>query len=393
MASRSSREGVTSHTAVKSLVVAVLLLIKVASPFGQGPDRARAEAAAKRATERIRALQAESDALASQEKTLLVELRQLELERQLKVEELTQVERNTRATQATLTATAARADALRKTVEAQRPDIDTRLAHLYKLGRAGYWRLMLDVDDLRTMGRAYRTASAMSHIDRERVEEHKKALAALATERSALEARARELTSLQDKGTRARAALDKAVAARRLLVDSIDARRDLNAQLTGELQGAQQRLQASIGQLDTGRSEPVALPLRPFRGALPWPARGALARAFGRQPASRFGTTAVRNGIELAAVEGQPVRAVHEGIVAYADQFTGYGNLVIIEHGDRAYSLYGYLNSLRVGRGDRVEAQAELGVSGRNPAGAPALYFELRVDGTAVDPLQWLKRR
>ena len=371
----------------------MLLLIKVAVPIGQGQDRAPAEAAGKRAAERIRALQAESDALASQEKTLLVELRQLELERQLKIEELTQVERDTRALQATLTATAARADTLRKTVEAQRPDIDTRLAHLYKLGRAGYWRLMLDVDDLRTMGRAYRTASALSHIDRERVEEHKKALTALAGERSALEARARDQKSLQDKAARARAALDKAVASRRLLVESIDARRDLNAQLTGELQGAQQRLQASIGQLYTGGGEPVGLPLRAFRGAVPWPARGGVARAFGRQPSARFGGSAVRNGIELSVAEGQPVRAVHEGIVAFADQFTGYGNLVIIEHGSKAYSLYGFLNSLQVGRGDRVEAQAELGVSGRNPAGAPALYFELRIDGTAVDPLQWLKRR
>lgn len=379
---------------MKTLGVAlVLLLIKVAVPVGQGQDRAQADAAAKRAAERIRALQAESDALASQEKTLLVELRQLELERQLKIEELTQVERDTRALQVTLTATAARAETLRKTVEAQRPDIDTRLAHLYKLGRAGYWRLMLDVDDLRTMGRAYRTASALSHIDRERVEEHKKALTALAGERSALEARARDLKSLQDKGARARAALDKAVASRRLLVESIDARRDLNAQLTGELQGAQQRLQASIGQLYTGGGEPVGLPLRPFRGAVPWPARGGVARAFGRQPTARFGSTAVRNGIELSVAEGQPVRAVHEGIVAFADQFTGYGNLVIIEHGDKAYSLYGFLNSLQVGRGDRVEPQAELGLSGRNPAGAPALYFELRIDGTAVDPLQWLKRR
>ncbi|MCA1559183.1 MAG: peptidoglycan DD-metalloendopeptidase family protein [Acidobacteria bacterium] len=379
--------------AANSLGVALLLLIKVAVPAGHGQDRAPAEVAAKRAAERIRALQAESDALASQEKTLLVELRQLELERQLKIEELTQVERDTRALQATLTATAARADTLRKTVEAQRPDIDTRLAHLYKLGRAGYWRLMLDVDDLRTMGRAYRTASALSHIDRERVEEHKRALTALAGERSALEARARDQKALQDKAARARAALDKAVASRRLLVESIDARRDLNAQLTGELQGAQQRLQASIGQLYTGGGEPVGLPLRPFRGAVPWPARGGVARAFGRQPTARFGGSAVRNGIELSVAEGQPVRAVHEGIVAFADQFTGYGNLVILEHGDKAFSLYGYLNSLRVGRGDRVDAQTELGVSGRNPAGAPALYFELRVDGTAVDPLQRLKRR
>jgi murein hydrolase activator len=94
----------------------------------------------------------------------------------------------------------------------------------------------------------------------------------------------------------------------------------------------------------------------------------------------------------VSLAEGQPVRAVHEGVVAYADQFTGYGNLVILDHGDGAYSLYGYLGPMDVTRGDRVDAQARLAASGRNPSGNPALYFELRVDGAAVDPLQWLKR-
>ena len=53
----------------------------------------------------------------------------------------------------------------------------------------------------------------------------------------------------------------------------------------------------------------------------------------------------VRNGIELSLPEGQPVHAVHEGTVAFADLFSGYGNLVIVDHGDKTYSLYGHLAS------------------------------------------------
>jgi septal ring factor EnvC (AmiA/AmiB activator) len=112
---------------------------------------------------------------------------------------------------------------------------------------------------------------------------------------------------------------------------------------------------------------------------------------FGRQP-SAFGNSISRNGVELSIAEGKPVRAVHEGTVAFADTFTGYGNMVIIDHGEAAYSLYGFLSSLEVARGDRVDQQAPIGTSGRNPSGNPALYFELRVDGKPVDPLQWLKR-
>ena len=78
--------------------------------------------------------------------------------------------------------------------------------------------------------------------------------------------------------------------------------------------------------------------------------------------------------------------------MAYADQFTGYGTLVIVEHGGGAFTLYGYLSSARVQRGQRVDVGTPVGVSGRSPAGNPGVYFELRVDGRPVDPLQWLQK-
>ena len=149
-----------------------------------------------------------------------------------------------------------------------------------------------------------------------------------------------------------------------------------------------------MAQLGGARVRPSALPLRPFQGALPWPAAGIVTSRFGRQkPTAASAPRIARNGIEIALGEGQTVRAVHEGVVAYADQFTGYGNLVIVDHGDGAYSLYGYLivAGRRPGRPSSTPRR-RLAASGRNPSGNPALYFELRVDGSRVDPLQWLKR-
>jgi septal ring factor EnvC (AmiA/AmiB activator) len=354
----------------------------------QAPARGkRPQTPAERASERIRQLQREAEALVAQESQLLVELRKLEIERQIKVEEVTSIERQQKETAHKLEDAAARADALQLIAEADRPDIEARLVQLYKLGRAGYWRLLFDVDDVRSLGRVYRTAAAMTHLDRERIQAHQRTLEALARERTTLEVRSKELAALEAQATRARAALDRAVQSRTALVASIDQRRDLNAQWTSELQAAQQRLQTSIAQLDD-----TSLPFRPFKGALPWPARGPISSRFGRQPSSRFGTSIVRNGIEIDVAEAQLVRTVHEGVVAFADQFTGYGNLVIVEHGDGAFSLYGHLNSMQVQKGAQLSVQAPLGRSGRNPNGTPALYFELRVDGKPVDPLQWLQK-
>jgi septal ring factor EnvC (AmiA/AmiB activator) len=80
--------------------------------------------------------------------------------------------------------------------------------------------------------------------------------------------------------------------------------------------------------------------------------------------------------------------------VAFADTFTGFGQLVIVDHGSRAFSLYGNLLELGVKTGDRVSRGARLGSSGESLTGAAAgLYFELRVDDRPVDPLQWLGKR
>jgi septal ring factor EnvC (AmiA/AmiB activator) len=351
-------------------------------------DRSRA---AQRAGERIRTLLREADALAAQQSKLLTELRSLDEDRQKKVAEATRIDRELAETQTKLAESTKRAEALRLTAEAQRPDIEARLVQLYKQGRAGYWRMLLAVDDLRSLGRAYRNAAALTAIDRERVETHQKTLEALDAEQKQLQERAGQLARLQNDAKRARLAADRAVAAHSAFIDSIDARRDLNAQMTGELQSAQQRLQASLSQADAG-GQPITLPIESFQGALPWPVRGRVAARFGRETSSRFGTAVVRNGIEIEVPEGQRVTAVHEGTVAYADQFTGYGTLVIVEHGAGGFTLYGYLGSATVQRGSRVEQGSVVGISGRSPAGNPSVYFELRIDGRPADPLQWLQK-
>ena len=135
-----------------------------------------------------------------------------------------------------------------------------------------------------------------------------------------------------------------------------------------------------------------ALPIRPFRGDLEWPVTGAVVSAFGKALAGRFGTSIVRNGIEIAAPEGTPVRAVHGGSVAYAAPFAGFGLLAIVDHGGSAFTLYGHLGEVSVRQGTTVQRGTEVGRVGLVPAGDAWLYFELRIDGRPVDPLQWLRR-
>src|ERR1051326_335762 len=398
MASRCSRSA-----GLRYLLVLAVLAAYIAQAFfpvsAQTTDRApaaaeasrQAEGLSKRAAERLASLHKEAESLAKQEQTLLIELRTLEGQREIKVEELAAVEREAADVDAKLADATARAQALQNTAERQRPDVEDRMVRLYKLGRAGYWRLLLDVASLQELGRAYRTAAALARIDRDRIEEHRRTIPALNQERATLQARAKEVAVLRRKARDAQVAVANAVAARASLVKRIDERRDLNAQLTGELQDAQQKLRNAVGQLASGSAIPaVMLPIRPFRGALPWPADGVVLLKFGHARAGAL--AAPPTGSELSLPEGERVRAVYDGTVAYADPFAGFGNLVILDHGDRCYSLYGHLSSVAVQKGDRVDQAGTVGLAGRNPSGNPSLYFELRIDGKPVDPLQWLKR-
>jgi septal ring factor EnvC (AmiA/AmiB activator) len=137
-------------------------------------------------------------------------------------------------------------------------------------------------------------------------------------------------------------------------------------------------------------TEPAALPLRPFKGDLPWPVAGVIRQRFGRQAGA---AQPVSNGIEITANEGTAVTVVHDGTVAFADTFTGFGKLVIVDHGGQTFTIYGNLLDISVASGARVDTGQTVGSVGQSVMGTPGLHFELRFEGRPVDPLEWLRKR
>ena len=130
-------------------------------------------------------------------------------------------------------------------------------------------------------------------------------------------------------------------------------------------------------------------PFPKLRGKLPWPATGELARRFGAQGSD--GGTPLR-GIFIRAASGD-VRAVAGGTVVFADWLRGFGNLIIVDHGDHYLSIYGNNEALLKQVGSTVrggDTIASIGSSGG--ASESGLYFELRHQGQALDPLKWVSR-
>jgi septal ring factor EnvC (AmiA/AmiB activator) len=127
------------------------------------------------------------------------------------------------------------------------------------------------------------------------------------------------------------------------------------------------------------------------RGRLPYPAAGAIARGYGRQEDPELGTSVFRKGVEIDALVGAPVRAVHAGRVAYADWYKGFGNLVVLAHGDGYHTLYGHLARVDRTVGETVAVGDPVGLVGDTGSlRGPVLYFEIREGQRSVDPGEWL---
>ena len=125
-------------------------------------------------------------------------------------------------------------------------------------------------------------------------------------------------------------------------------------------------------------------------GGLGWPVSGSLLASYGGQlPDGRRS-----DGVLIAASAGTAVKAVADGTVVFADWMTGYGNILIIDHGNGYMSLYAHNDGLLRDAGDAVkrgDPVASVGTSGGQAR--PALYFELRRNGAPVNPGSWLSRQ
>ena len=124
-------------------------------------------------------------------------------------------------------------------------------------------------------------------------------------------------------------------------------------------------------------------------GGLGWPVSGALLAGYGAaMPDGRSS-----DGLLIGASAGSPVKAVANGQVVYAQWMTGYGLLMIVDHGNNYMSLYAHNDALLKDVGAAVTRGEALGTVGNSGGqGRPALYFELRRNGQPVDPSAWLRR-
>jgi murein DD-endopeptidase MepM/ murein hydrolase activator NlpD len=126
-------------------------------------------------------------------------------------------------------------------------------------------------------------------------------------------------------------------------------------------------------------------------GTLAWPAQGAVVSPFGWRIHPILGYRKFHTGIDIAAGYGTPIHAAAAGTVIYATWMGGYGNVIVVDHGDGLSTLYAHQSRLAAGTGTRVGRGQTIGYVGSTGfSTGPHLHFEVRVNGNPVDPMGYL---
>lgn len=128
------------------------------------------------------------------------------------------------------------------------------------------------------------------------------------------------------------------------------------------------------------------------KGSLPAPVDGRITREFGAFVDPQYRFRLMHKGIFFEVPNGSEVRAVASGKVVVAEEIPGYGQTVILDHGDSYYSVYAHLRQLKQKEGGRVKEGELLALSGQDsPLFGPGLHFEIRHFTDAIDPTPWIK--
>ena len=368
----------------KAVVLAILLLAASAPAQRNDLDRIRAD---------IARLRGRLDEVRRQAQSAARELEEVDLELGIRTHELELAS----AAEAKLASEQQQIEgqiaALVPRIAQQKSDLRKRLVALYRLGGLSYVRMFLALDENQNPIEAMSMLSYLVTRDSRLVTQFQNARAQLAVRRQ-------QLADRQTKLRQTRAIVEER---RRAVLVAREHQQRVIAKLRSEETGTEtqlaaleekarrlQRLVDVLSQQQRGQQTP--LDIRSVQGALEWPVKGKVIERFGRQRNPKFATFTVNNGLKIEAVAGTQVRAVFQGTVLFSQWFKGYGNLIILDHGNRIFTLYGNLKAPSVAVGDRVSTgQPIAGVGESEDANAGHLYFEVRQDNKPEDPQKWLR--
>jgi septal ring factor EnvC (AmiA/AmiB activator) len=302
-----------------------------------------------------------------------------------------------------------RVKALHERSVQRRQHVQQRVRSIYKMSRGGGMvRLLLEAASGEDLATRVSAAALILRRDARELALYQQELARLALEQRALAEKRAQQRQVVERLEAKHSELRGARANQVKLLRRLQASRRLQHQLAEELDQQQRALLRRVGEI-TWRLQ-VAGGFAARKGKLGRPVAGPIIGVFGglalssgelsadrasdeERPRSHHRVEILRHGLTFRPRGRSPVGAVAPGIVRLAGSLRGYGNVVLVEHSDGYYTLYGFLSQVQVEDGAEVDKGTVLGRAGFDPlTGRAAMYFELRHGAQALDPAVWLRR-
>ena len=276
--------------------------------------------------------------------------------------------------------------------DAQYAALGQQLAALYRLGPTPQLKLLLNQSDPAELDRMQAYLNRLTQARQQRLTDIARLDTALVDTEQALAERQTRLDALADELEAQSALLAERTEERRGVVTTLDDRygseADRLADLNQSREQAEQQLRAIQAELARLAEPTPTTHITRTQGDLPWPVQGSITASFQRRNGVHY------NGIVIQASEGTAVTAVHSGRVVFADWMRGFGNLLIIDHGDQIMTLYAHLQQFSARPGQQVSRGDAIGRVGNSGGQSrPALYFEVRRGGEPINPQRWIARR
>jgi septal ring factor EnvC (AmiA/AmiB activator) len=391
--------------AVLALVLAALAVVPAAAQSRRDDPLQAEQRKLQQTQKQLREEKERAAAARARETSLLAELEDVDRRLAAKKAEAARLEARIKKAQSDVQLFRGEIGRLERQRAGQISALASRLRVIYRVhAQGGALPVILSGEDPVTRAVAVRHLASLAALDARLIQEYRGTSEKLADRKGREEAQQLELASLHEEAKREQADIDREAAKRRVILAKVRDERVYHERMVGELTEASQRLEAFIRELQAkqrklarvpppkGGIEPPGVGFGTLKGRLPWPTEGRIVMGFGAQVHPRFGTRTFRNGVDIEAAVGRDVLAVHSGHVIYTGWFKGYGNLIIVDHGNEYYTLYAHIADIEAKEGEDVRQGQRIGTVGDTGSLAgPRLYFEVRYQGKPQDPEQWLR--
>jgi septal ring factor EnvC (AmiA/AmiB activator) len=282
-------------------------------------------------------------------------------------------------------------------IEKYRRWIKIKLRAIYKYGyHSDIIMLFLNTDDISQIMRKVKFLQLFAAYENQILNRYKDNIEKLNKQEKKLVSLKKRLIRNRENVKAEEDALENTKKKKKILLASVKKEEVVYKKMLKELKQASQKILEIIRESEK-EQKAVTFAAKNFstlKGKLPWPVLGKIAIPYGSQKDPVFNTPLFRSGAYIQAHNSAVAKAIHTGKVVFAEWFKGYGQLVILNHGEGYHTLYGSLSEIFTHVGDIIKNKQAVGRVGTSGImNSPGLYFELRYKGKPLDPSQWLQKR